>query len=171
MCGCGPYSARRQRTRSDEPFLCNALYFYGDGRLPSNGMHGGHFTHRPSRSGGVVCEYGSPPACLDDWTAILPYVTFDPSNAAQRCQGQAVEHGQGMGVARYRRIGGWCVLALWDRTGDVRGNSVAIFYTREGLVPPHCSSAFRSSTRSYGGGSRVRAASALVARPTLTQRR
>ncbi len=38
-----------------------------------------------------------------------------------------------MGVARYRRIGGWCILALWDRTGDVRGNSVAIFYTREEL--------------------------------------
>lgn len=106
------------------------LHFYGDGRLHSNNYHG-HFTHRPSRSGGVVCEYGSPPACLDDWTAILPYVTFNPSDAAQRSQGHAVEQGQGMGVARYRRIGGWCILALWDRTGDVRGNSVAIFYTRE----------------------------------------
>jgi hypothetical protein len=96
-------------------------------------MHGGHFTHRPSRSGGVVCEYGNPPVCLDDWTLILPYVTFDPSDRAQRSLGHAVEQGQGMGVARYRRIGGWCILALWDRTGDVRGNSVAIFYTREEL--------------------------------------
>lgn len=106
------------------------LYFFGDGRLCSNNYHG-HFTHRPSRSGGVVCEYGNPPTCLDDWTAILPYVTFEPSDTAQRVPGQAVEQGQGMGVARYRRIGGWCILALWDRTGDVRGNSVAIFYTRE----------------------------------------
>jgi hypothetical protein len=112
---------------------CATIYFYGDGRLPSNGMHGGHFTHRPSRSGGVVCEYGNLPACLDDWTAILPYVTFDPADKAQRSTGHAVEQGQGMGVARYRRIGGWCILALWDRTGDVRGNSVAIFYTREEL--------------------------------------
>jgi hypothetical protein len=109
---------------------CATLYFYGDGRLCSNNYHG-HFTHRPSRSGGVVCEYGNPPACLDDWTAILPYVTFDPSDRAQRVSGQAVEQGQGMGVARYRRIGVWCILAMWDRTGDVRGNSVAIFYTRD----------------------------------------
>lgn len=112
------------------------LYFYGDGSLPG-AEHRGHFTHLPERNGGPPrCEYGLPPAELNDQrcNSFFPWVPFAWDDEAQRSIGHHVGEGQGMGVARYSRQGRYTVLAMWDRTGDRRGNCVAMFYIPEHIT-------------------------------------
>ena len=120
--------------------------FYGDDSLPGYD-HCGHFEYGLEQNGvpawlattiprelwGVGYEN---PGMSDqdrehyrrgDHRHLLPWV---PLKAEDKSTGCAVADGQGQGVALVKRTANYTVLGCWDRTGDPRGNSWALFWVK-----------------------------------------
>lgn len=120
--------------------------FYGDARLP-NYKHIGHFEYGPEVNGrpsymatNIPRELWGPgyenPGMPNrereyyrqwDHRHLLPRV---PLRAEDKSTGYGVAEGQGQGMALVKRTANYTVLGCWDRTGDPRGNSWALFWVK-----------------------------------------
>ena len=132
----------------------NRVHFCGDASLPGS-RHPGHFVYAPERNGvpvymcsGVPRElWGTSPG---NWTThefdhahLLPWVQVRPEHRVCRewefgnnehharcCCSEGRTEGQAPGTAKITYTANYTVLACWDYTGDMRGNSWSLFWVQ-----------------------------------------
>lgn len=114
---------RRPAART-RPAVPKTAYFFG----VWPGWTGGHFCHRPSGAR-ATGEEGRP----TPWASALGEPLCESKGISALLEASGAARREGVPVVEV--IDGWTLLAMWDRSGDSRPGSVALFAFDAELAP------------------------------------